>query len=184
MIASVIFQYAGFSGLTFFTIACGAVIVGYLASLCLASGASTTAVCISVFAACLLYPTFATAPNSYLAASPNTATMLFSVIFYGECLKKTRRFLLPAMMALWVNLHGGFLIGFFIVGVFCGVALLRRDWVNFRIDSLVGVGCVLAIFVNPLGWHIYDGVVSTLGNFVQGYITEWMSYYANMTMPG
>ena len=184
VIASVIFQYTGFSGLTFFTIACGAVIVGYLASLCLASGASTTAVCISVFAACLLYPTFATAPNSYLAAAPNTATMLFSVIFYGECLKKTRRFLLPAMMVLWVNLHGGFLIGFFIVGVFCGVALLKRDWVNFRIDSLVGAGCVLAIFVNPLGWHIYDGVVSTLGNFVQGYITEWMSYYENMRLPG
>src|ERR1700747_1853774 len=132
--ASVIFQYAGFSGLTFFTIACGAVIVGYLASLCVASGALTTAVCISVFAACLLFPTFATAPNSYLAAAPNTATMLFSVIFYGECLKKTRRFLLPAMMVLWVNLHGGFLIGFFIVGIFCGVALLKRDWVNVRID--------------------------------------------------
>jgi hypothetical protein len=88
------------------------------------------------------------------------------------------------MMVLWVNLHGGFLIGFFIIGVFCGVALLKRDWVNFRIDGLVGVGCVLAIFVNPLGWHIYDGVVSTMGNFVQGYITEWMSYYANMTLPG
>jgi hypothetical protein len=110
--------------------------------------------------------------------------MLFSVIFYAECLKKTRRFLLPAMMVLWVNLHGGFLIGFFIVGIFCGVALLKRDWVNVRIDCLVGVGCLLAILVNPLGWHIYDGVVSTMGNFIQGYITEWMSYYVNMTVPG
>src|SRR6516165_4035048 len=50
VMASVIFQYTGFTGLTFFTIACGAVIVGYLTSLCVASGASTTAVCISVFA--------------------------------------------------------------------------------------------------------------------------------------
>ncbi len=31
VIASVIFQHAGFSGLTLFTVACGAVIVGYLA---------------------------------------------------------------------------------------------------------------------------------------------------------
>jgi hypothetical protein len=53
--------------------------------------------------------------------------MLFSVIFYGECLKRTkRRFLLPAIMVLWANLHGGFLIGLIIVGIFCGVALLRR----------------------------------------------------------
>jgi hypothetical protein len=184
VIASVIFQYTNFSGLVLFTIACGAVIVGYLTSICLSSGASALAVCISVFSACLLYPTFVTAPNIYLAASPNTSTMLFCVMFYGECLKRTRWFLLPLMMVLWANLHGGFLLGFLIVGVFCGVALLRRDWANFRIYSLAGAGCLVATFINPLGWHIYEGVATTLGHFVQAYITEWWSYFANMTMPG
>lgn len=184
VIASLLFQYTGFGGLVLFTVACGAAIVGYLAFACLSSGASAVAVCISVFSACLLYPSFATAPNSYLAISPNTATMLFSAIFYVECLKRTRWFLLPAMMVLWVNLHGGFLIGFLIVGVFCGVALLRRDWVNFKLYSFAGAGCLVAIFINPLGWHIYDGVTATLGNFVQEYITEWWSYFRNMTLPG
>ena len=184
VIASLVFQYTGFSGLTFFTVACGAVIVGYLASLCLSSGASLIAVCISVFAACLLYPTFVTPPNIYLAAAPNTATMMFCVIFYGECLKRTRWFLLPPMMVLWANLHGGFVLGFFIIGAFGAVALLRRDWVNFKNLGFAGIGCLLAIFVNPLGWHIYDGVTSTLGNFVQANITEWMSYYSNMCLPG
>ena len=184
VIASLLFQYTGFGGLTLFTAACGAVIVAYLTSICLDRGASAIAVCIAVFSACLLYPAFATAPNIYLAASPNTATMLFSVIFYGECLKRTRRFLLPAMMMLWVNLHGGFLLGFFIIGVFGGVALLRRDWVDFKVCVLVAVGCFIATFVNPLGWHIYEGVATTLGHFVQAYITEWMSYYQNMSMPG
>src|ERR1700758_5078713 len=66
VIASVIFQYAGLSGLTLFTVACGAVLVGYLVSICLSSGASAAGACISVFAACLLYPSFATAPNVYL----------------------------------------------------------------------------------------------------------------------
>src|SRR5262249_30053493 len=115
---------------------------------------------------------------------PNTATMMFSVIFYVECLRRTRWFLLPLIMILWVNLHGGFVMGFFIVGLFGALALLRRDWANVRIYSLVGAGCLLAIFVNPLGWHIYDGVVSTLGNFVQAYITEWMSYFENVSLPG
>jgi hypothetical protein len=184
VIASVIFQYAKFGGLVFFVVACGAVIVGYLASICLSSGASAIAVCVSVLSACLLYPTFATAPNIYLAASPNTCTMLFCVIFYAECLKRTRCFLLPVMMALWVNLHGGFLLGFLIVGIFCGAALLRRDWANFKIYSLAGVGCFVAIFINPLGWHIYDGSAATLGHFVQENITEWQSYYLNMTVPG
>jgi hypothetical protein len=183
-IASVIFQYTKFSGLVLFVVACGAVIVGYLTSICLSSGASATAVCISVFSSCLLYPSFATAPNIYLAASPNMATALFCVIFYGECLRRTKWFLLPLIMVLWVNLHGGFLLGFLIVGVFCGAALLRRDWVDFSIYSLAGVGCFIAIFINPLGWHIYAGVATTLGHFVQGYITEWLPYHQNICLPG
>jgi len=129
--ASILFQYTKFSGLILFVVACGAAIVGYLTLVCLSRGASTIAVCISVLSACLLYPSFATVPNIYLAASPNTSTMLFCVIFYGECLKRTRCFLLPLVMVLWANLHGGFLLGLLIVGIFCGAALLRRDWINF-----------------------------------------------------
>jgi len=183
VIASVIFQYTNFSGLILFVVACGAVIAGYLTSVCLSSGASAIAVCISVFSVCLLYPAFATYPNMYLAASPNTATMLFCVIFYAECLKRTKCLVLPVIMALWVNLHGGFLLGFPIIGIFAGVALLRRDWVNLRIYCLAGVGCLVATFINPLGWHIYEGVTTTLGHFVQANITEWWSYFSNITMP-
>jgi len=183
VIASAIFQYAKFSGLVLFVVACGAVIVGYLASIGLRSGASAPAVCIAAFSACLLYPSFGTAPNVYLAASPNMATMLFSVIFYAECLKRTRWFLLPLLMVLWVNLHGGFVLGFLIVGVFGGAALLRRDWAGLKIHSFVAAGCLIAIFINPLGWHIYDGVAATLGHFVQAYITEWLSYYQNISGP-
>ena len=184
VIASLLFQYTNFSGLVFFVVACGAVLVGYLASICLSSGASATAVCVSVFSACLLYPSFGTPPNIYLAASPNTSTMLFCVIFYGECLKRTRWLLLPAMMVLWVNLHGGFLLGFLIIGIFGAAALLRRDWAGFRIYSFAAAGCFIAIFINPLGWHIHDGVAATLGHFVQAYITEWLSYFQNVSMPG
>ena len=173
VIASVLFQYTKFGGLTLFVVACGAVIVWYLASVCLSSGASAAAVCIAVFFGCLLYPAFGSAPNIYLAASPNMATVLFCVIFYAECLKRTRCFLLPPIMVLWVNLHGGFLLGFLIVGIFCAVALLRRDWKNLGILCFAGLGCFLAIFVNPLGWHIYDGVAATLGHFVQANIGEW-----------
>ena len=184
VIASVIFQYSSFGGLTLFVVACGAVIVGYLTSICLSSGASVAAVGIAVFSSCLLYPSFATAPNSYLAAAPNTATMLFCVIFYAECVNRTRWLLLPAIMVLWVNLHGGFLLGFLVIAVFGGVALLRRDWAGVKIYGFAGIGCFIAIFINPLGWHIYDGVAATLGHFVQAYITEWLTYYDNISMPG
>jgi hypothetical protein len=185
VIASVIFQHANFSGLVLFVVSCGAVLVGYLASVCLNTGASAVAVGISVLSAGLLYPAFAAYPNIYLAASPNMFTMLFSVIFYGECLKRTKRvFFLPVIMLLWANVHGGFLLGLFIVGLFGGVALLRRDWASFKLYSLVGVGCFIATFVNPLGWGIYEGLTTVLGHFSQAYVTEWWPYYRNITVPG
>jgi hypothetical protein len=184
VIASALVQYAGFGGLTLFVVACGAILVGYLTSICLSTGVSVAAACISVFAACLLYPSFLTAPNSYLAASPNICTMLFSVIFYGECLRRTRRFLLPLIMLLWANLHGGFMIGFLILGVFGGVALLRKDWPDFKVYFITAAGCAAAILITPLGLHIYVGVTATLGHFVQAYITEWLPYFVNVSIGG
>ena len=185
VIASAIFQYANLSGLVLLVVVCAAVIAGTLTSACLSSGASPIAVWISVFSACLLYPALATVPTIYLSASPNIYTMVFSAIFYAECLKRTRRvFLLPAMMVLWANLHGGFLLGLPIVGVFSGVALLKRDWTNFKIYGIALIGCFVATFINPLGWHIYEAVTTTLGHFVQAYIDEWLPYYHNITIPG
>jgi hypothetical protein len=183
--ASVVFQYAHYTGLLLFVVACGASIVGYLTFICLSSGASAIAVWISVLSACLLYPAFASFPNVYLAAAPNVATMLFSAIFYGECLRrKSRVFLLPAIMVLWVNLHGGFVLGLLIIGIFGGVALLKRDWGNLKIYGLGAIGCFVATFINPLGWHIYEGLTTTLGNFSQEHITEWLPYYRNISVPG
>jgi hypothetical protein len=64
------------------------------------------------------------------------------------------------------------------------VALLRRDWANFKIYIFAGVGCFIATFINPLGWHIYEGLATVLGHFSQAYISEWWPYYRNITLPG
>jgi hypothetical protein len=185
VLASALFQHAGFHGLILLVLACGAAIVGYLTSLCRGGGASAMGACVSVLSACVLYPAYAAFPNIYLTASPNMATMLFAVVFYGECLKGTRRvLLLPVLMVLWANLHGGFLLGLFIIGVFGGVALLRRDWANFKIYGFLGGACFIATLFNPLGWHIYVGLTTVLGHFSQQYITEWGPYYRNVAIPG
>jgi len=183
-LASATFQHAGFGGLVLLTVACGAAIVGILTSVCLGYGASPVAACVAVFLACLLYPAYEASPNMYLAVSPNTCTMVLCVVFYRECLRRTRWYLLPVLMALWANLHGGFLLGFFVIGVFFGAAFLRGAWAELRIFGLAGVACFAATFVNPLGWDIYTGTAATMGHFVQGNIGEWMSYYHNMEIPG
>src|SRR3954463_6587108 len=183
-LASATLQYAGFGGLVLSTVACGAAIAGILTAISLGYGASAIAVCVAVFLACLLYPAYEVAPNMYLAVAPNTCTMLFCVVFYRECLRRTRWFVLPVLMAFWANLHGGFLLGFFVIGVFCGAALLRASWADLRVLALAGIGCLAATFVNPLGWNIYAGAAATMGHFVQGNITEWRSYYDNIEIPG
>ena len=184
VIASFIFEFSGYGGLIALVMACGALIVGYLTSACLTSGASALATCIAVFLGCLLYPAYEAAPNIYLAASPNVATMLFCVIFYRECLRSTKLLWLPLLMMLWVNLHGGFVLGFMILAVFGGGALVRRDWNRLKTIMLVGSACFAATFVNPLGWRIYEGVAETLGHFVQGNIGEWLPYSHNIELPG
>ncbi|MFT4118229.1 hypothetical protein [Bradyrhizobium sp.] len=184
VVASLLYQRAGLVGLVCLVVTCGAIIVGYLTSACLGSGASPIATCVAVFAACILYPAYETAPNIYLAASPNVATMLFCVAFYRQCLRRTRLLLLPLMMVFWVNLHGGFVLGFPIIAVFGCVALLERDWRNAKAFTLAGIGCLAATFINPLGWHIYEGVTATLGHFVQANISEWLPYYRNIEIPG
>lgn len=185
VLASALFQHAGFGGLLLLVVFCGAAIAGYLTRICRSLGASPLAVSISVLSVAVLYPAFTSFPNIYLAASPNLATMVFSVLFYGECLRPTRRlFLLPAIMLFWANLHGGFLLGIFTVGVFCGMALLQRDRARFRTYALIAGLCATLTLINPLGWHIYQGTSATLGNLVQTEITEWWPYYRNIHMPG
>lgn len=183
--ASVLFQYTHFSGLLLMVAVCGAAIAGILVTICLRRGASAMAACLAVLFACLLYPSFPAYSNIYLSASPNTATMLFAVLFYGICLGRSRwLLLLPVVMLFWANLHGGFLIGIFLIGFFGAFALLKRDWAALRLYLLAGAGCFAATFVTPLGWHIYQGATATVGNHVQGYISEWLPYYSNFHWPG
>nr|WP_246767919.1 hypothetical protein [Bradyrhizobium sp. CCBAU 53340] len=184
VIASLIFEYAGYGGLVGLVVVCGALIIWYLTSACLGTGASALAICVAIFAACVFYPAYEAAPNSYLAASPNVSTMLFSVIFYRECLRPSKLLLLPFLMILWVNLHGGFVLGFMILAVFGAGALWRRDSRRLKAITLAGFGCFAVTFVNPLGWQIYEGVTATLGHFVQRNIGEWLPYSHNVEIPG
>lgn len=184
VLASLTYQHTHFAGLVVMTVACGAAIAGWLTAITLRAGAIPLATCVAVLVACVLYPSFSTFPNIYLAASPNLATMLFFIVFLGECLWPSRRLLLlPLAMLLWANLHGGFMQGLFLIGFFGLGALVRRDHEKFLLFLIAGIGCVAATLMNPLGWHIYQGVAATLGNPVQGQIGEWRSYYYNIHIP-
>lgn len=101
-------------------------------------------------------------------------------------------FLLPVSMLVWVNVHGGFLIGFVLLGIFLLAAVW--DWLRLRSERfeeaiqkiaarkragvLVGIGLlsVLASFANPYGWKLHEHIFSYLSSrFLMNHIQEFQS---------
>ena len=103
-----------------------------------------------------------------------------------------RAWLLPPLILVWVNLHGGFLFGFALLGIFWLGALwtwfqskedriedsLRRIAAARRVRDLTwaGLACVVASLVNPYGWRLHAHVYSYLSNrFLMDHIDEFQS---------
>lgn len=89
---------------------------------------------------------------------------------------------LPVIMALWVNLHGGFVVGLGLVGVYALGETLRRWWGvpgardTRAVALLWGVLLLtlLATLANPLGFGIFTYVKDLLTDPPsQGLINEW-----------
>lgn len=72
--------------------------------------------------------------------------------------------LLPPVFALWINLHGSWLIGFAFFGLFVASGLLQGSWGSInavrwtpqqlRKLGMVGAASIAALFANPYGWRL------------------------------
>jgi len=99
-------------------------------------------------------------------------------ILMAEQVKPSRwKYTLPFLFLLWVNLHPGYPIGWFIIGIFLTVNI--RNWKNPEYKKLAGlfVGCVLVCLVNPKGlegflypFHFMDNE----GRVYREFYFEWM----------
>ena len=100
--------------------------------------------------------------------------------------------LLPLIMLVWVNAHGGFLIGLVLLAIYWTGALWQ--WLQARPErvddallrprakrqlrnlSLIGVLSALATIVNPYGVNLYAHIYSYLSDsFLIGHIDEFQS---------
>ena len=95
-------------------------------------------------------------------------------------------------MLVWVNVHGGFLIGFVLLAIFfVGAAWIWFTTQENRIEQSlqkiaagnrarnllwVGLASVAASLVNPYGWKLYRHIYSYLTNrFLMDHIDEFQS---------
>jgi hypothetical protein len=99
---------------------------------------------------------------------------------------------LPPSMLLWVNVHGGFLLGFVLLGIYWLGSLwtwmstpetrledsLQKIASGRRVRQLTGVGLlsIAASFVNPYGWKLHAHIYAYLSNrFLMDHIEEFQS---------
>ena len=129
----------------------------------------------------------------YWAARPYLATYLLAAIFFF-CLERYYRedkgklWLLPVLMVIWVNSHGGYVSGFLILAAYLVDAVL--NWViavrqnNDLVESktkakhlmLIGALMLAATLINPAGpglWALPFTTVSRQAE--QLFIAEWQS---------
>lgn len=102
-------------------------------------------------------------------ARPHLFTFLLLVISH-HLLETWRRrggngiWLMPPLMLLWANLHGGFAVGFVLLAVYLCASVLEaagttaqaRQAALKRTRTLLGVNaaCLATAVVNPYGWHL------------------------------
>jgi len=134
----------------------------------------------------------------HFLARPHVLSWLFTVIWF-ELLdsaaseaglnagseKSHRLFILPVLMLLWVNLHGGFLLGFALLGLYliggaiqCFTGREQRQELGRWLKRLgvVSVLSLLASFVNPYGIKLHLHIYRYLSDrFLMNRVTEFQS---------
>jgi hypothetical protein len=130
----------------------------------------------------------------HFLARPHVLSWLLTVVWF-ELLdsaagasgseQKKRLLWLPVVMLLWVNVHGGFVLGFVLLAVYCaggaieyGTDRERRDEIATWLKRLSGVSAlvVAASFINPYTYQLHLHVYRYLTDrFLMNRISEFLS---------
>lgn len=112
---------------------------------------------------------------------PTTRCLLFTCLFFAIFLyileqartgKKKNLILLPFLMILWGNIHGGCMSGIGILGIYIIGEFLNKKSFKEYIYTLFG--CLIALFINPYGFE-YVKFLFFAATMDREYITEWTS---------
>jgi hypothetical protein len=108
---------------------------------------------------------------------------------------RNRLYLLPLVMLLWVNLHGGFIIGIILTIIytsgnlfyliFSGSGMRNEYKKKAKALGLTAAGCLLAALINPYGYHILlfpftltsnKIIMNSVQEFLSPNFHQWMVY--------
>ena len=186
---AIVHHWLGLNGVVFFTAAIVALTFALTLRLCLQRGADLPVTA-------LLLALSLGVSMIHLFARPHVLSWLFTVIWFqvldssesaNHPASQRRLWFLPALMLLWVNVHGGFVLGFALLGLYLLSAALRhyrcsneeeRRRLAQRLRTLgsVTVVSLAASFINPYGYklhlHVYRYLTS---RWLMNHIDEFLS---------
>jgi hypothetical protein len=128
----------------------------------------------------------------HLLARPHVLSWLIGVIWFqvldtSEHSDGSRLWYLPALMLLWANVHGGFVLGFALLGLYLLSALVgflrcreegKLPGLAKRLRSLgiVTLVSLLASLINPYGYELHVHVYRYLSSrWLMNHIDEFLS---------
>jgi len=183
VIFALIHNVLGLTGLVVFMALIIALVYAILLKFLKASG-------ISVIVAALIVVLATSASTIHWLARPHIFSLLIILIWYiildiYQYKQKNYLYLLPPIMLLWVNLHGGFIAGLMLIGVYImGNAYMaifqkgeREDKIRkIKTLSIYFALCLLATLINPKGYKILLFPFNLISNtFIMDHVNEFLS---------
>jgi hypothetical protein len=124
-------------------------------------------------------------------ARPHIFSLLIMVVWYRildnyQYREKNQLFLLPLLMLPWVNLHGGYLAGFILLGIYCvgnylmGLSAAPADRTVLHAKSVqilkISLISLLASLANPIGYKILLFPFNLINSsYIMDHVLEFLS---------
>jgi hypothetical protein len=121
-----------------------------------------------------------------LSQAHHVRPQLFSLLLFSallSCLLSVRRgsyrslLILPALFAIWANLHGGWIVGGAVVVVWAAALLIAGDRLEALLLIVAGALSFLATLVTPYGLGLWEFLRATVG-LSRPEIIEWQPVYS------
>jgi hypothetical protein len=89
----------------------------------------------------------------------------------------------PVVFGLWVNLHGGWLVGLGVFGFWVALKLaVGRREIPLSWLTAIGIATVLATLANPYGWRLWE-FVSTTVRLEREAVADWQPLWKLSPLP-
>jgi hypothetical protein len=110
---------------------------------------------------------------------------IFSALCFTACLLALRRAeegwrpalaVIPLVAAFWANVHGGWLVGIGVLGVWTGLRIVWPQGLTRGQWAAVGLSGLVATLATPYGWKLWQFLMQTV-RFGRADISEWQPLY-------